>query len=105
MTDSAADIDALFNILEREIQELRELSPEHELLKFAGPVLENEDWITEVHLDFLNRFNPTGQASWARQRRNYLVEIRRALGRIPDVQPAATSAPPDSQIEQEDIPF
>lgn len=83
MTDFISDVEALFRIIERELVELREMHPEHELLKFAGPVLETEEWVTEVHLDFLDRFNPTGTVTWVKQRANYLVEIRRALGRVP----------------------
>ena len=104
MADMATDIDAMFSILERDIQELQTVDPKHELLKFAGAILETEDWVTEIHLDSLNRFNPTGNASWVKQRTSYLVAIRRALGKVPDVAPVAPEQP-DSETEEEDIPF
>ncbi len=83
MADFMREVDALFDIIKREVEELRTQDPEHELLKFASPVLEIEKWVTDVHLDFLNQFNPNGTTSWVAQRAAYSVAIRRALGRIP----------------------
>lgn len=105
MADTATEFDALLGIIDDEAKELRGLNPEHELLRFLNPILGSAEWPEEIHAEFLARFDPEDKLTVVKVRVAYLVAIRRALGRVPEVQPVATPAPPDSDIAAEDIPF
>ena len=104
MTDFASDYDALFDLTRREIEALRQHDPEHELLKFVGPVFETEHWETEIEQAFFTLFNPTGRLSWVKMLIAYLVAIRQALGRIPEEQPMTPGEPADT-TPGEPVPF
>jgi len=81
MTSLAADIDATFNLIERNAEELRKKDPEHELLQFAAPVLETEEWTKETWIAYIEKFAKEKGTTVLKAMLNYLIALEGALGK------------------------
>jgi len=81
MTGLASDIDATFDLIESRVEELRTTEPKHELLLFAGPVLETEEWAPVVRADYIAKFAQEKGTMVLQAMVNYLIALEVALGK------------------------
>ena len=84
MTGMAEDVEAMYDLLEEAIKDLREKDPEHELLAFADPVMGVSGWPEnrEVGEKFLKLFAPS-EETVVQARVNYLIAVETVTGKRP----------------------
>jgi hypothetical protein len=78
MTIPASDIDALFDLIERAGKKLRDRNPDHELLQFLDPVMEEAPWTKEIAEKFLEQFDKDGKQTVITIRVFYLHALDKA---------------------------
>lgn len=112
MTDFASDYEALFRLIETEGNELKGVDPEHEILQFFEPILQNEKWGEQRGQAFLERFDPNEDKTVVGLRVAYYKALRVANGKpeIDTPKLAPKPKPPtalDLLLEEfdNDIPF
>ena len=84
MADTAAAEIEYFNtlliIIGQKVASLRKQEPGHELLRFANPALELEEWPDELRSEFLERFGNGPDTTHVQVWTKYLMALKTALG-------------------------
>ncbi len=107
MVGMAEEFDAMLELIKVASDELQMKDPDHRLLWFSGPVLNNEVWSVGQEDRYLEEFAPNPKTKLWEAHMSYLLALRKELGQVPEktsVEPEAPPEPPVSEPEEE-IPF